>query len=324
MANLLPIWRDFEVATKQDALPYAIYADDEMIFSGVANIAPNATESRIRINNICADYLTTRKPYIDESGLDRNIGCPTFSVKSGNTLLAEVRFSLDWSYDPAHDTHIAVAPIDRVIDPRQVITYSTYDEDEVSVEITFDNGEVLKQTIAIAGFASFSNDFSESFAMTALAVTAGTAIIKPSNYEGVLSVKVGNTTYKVQTTCKRYALYYLNAYGGWDSYVIGSTDTMTDAYSRSEFIRDNERVAYLNEVSRSWSLATGLMTDDEASRMHHLLGSNNVFLLDMESGEIHPVVITDTSCTHKTIKNSGRTFPTYTINVAEAKQRIRR
>ena len=66
------------------------------------------------------------------------------------------------------------------------------------------------------------------------------------------------------------------------------------------------------------------MSDDEASRMHHLLNSPNVYLLDMETDEMMPVVLTNTTTEYKTYKGNGGKLVNYTIEATLAQERIRR
>lgn len=47
------------------------------------------------------------------------------------------------------------------------------------------------------------------------------------------------------------------------------------------------------------------MSDGQAALMHHLLGSVNVMLYDMEDESFTPVVIMDSSCEYKTYKGEG-------------------
>ena len=67
---------------------------------------------------------------------------------------------------------------------------------------------------------------------------------------------------------------------------------------------------------------TGLLNDDEASRMHHLLNSTEVYLYNMNSGEMIPVTLNNTQTEYKTHKGNGAI--TYTIEATLAQDRIRR
>lgn len=330
--GLVPIWKTVSATLEDDGQAYDIYADDQLIYSGVAYYPPGEEEASVRLNDICADYLATRLSSLSASGVVENVTSPTFRVVSNENECLSVQFALDWSYDPSHDVSVAAAPIDGIIDPRQKLLHSAYGVSEVSGVLSFADGSTMDTTFPIARTADFDMAFNGAFARSATATTAGTIIIDPSLYDGLVAVELGAEKYTIQSTCKRYALYYLNSFGGWDSFIIQSSDTKEQSFKRSEYTKianpiipsDRGRTNYLNEVTTRWSLSTGLMTDAESLKMHHLIGSTSVYLLDMESGLLHSVVVTDSSVTHKTAKNSGRSFPTYTINVELSQPHIRR
>lgn len=133
-------------------------------------------------------------------------------------------------------------------------------------------------------------------------------------------------------TCGYGALYYSNAMGGWDSFLIEGTVTKKDTYQRynienkwkADTLEEGSRTL-VNTIDESWALNTHLMTDEEAKVIStHLFGSNNVFYHNFADNTITPVVITDTSVTYKTWRNQKRKRFYYTINIksAQPKQRI--
>ena len=63
---------------------------------------------------------------------------------------------------------------------------------------------------------------------------------------------------------------------------------------------------------------------NDGSKMYHLLESTQVYLHNLETDEIIPVVITDTSCVYKTYSNQGNTRFYYTINVEASNYKIRK
>ena len=143
---------------------------------------------------------------------------------------------------------------------------------------------------------------------------------------------IGNSTFKVVTECAEYALYYVNAYGGWDCLLIeGNTleaDTLT-RYTR-EIVYDNNDIQnrgvqnYVNEITKGFTFQTGLLKDDQGKRMHHLINSTDVYLYDIANGQMIPVNVSVNTCEYKTFKNQGNRFAQYTIQVEVAQNRIRR
>lgn len=139
------------------------------------------------------------------------------------------------------------------------------------------------------------------------------------NYSDVVAVQ--NYVYK--GTNKNYALYYVNAYGGWDSLAIRGNVTQTDKIQSQTYKnKTNGKVKYLNTITPSWQLYTDSMND--GSKMHHLLESTEVYLHNLETDEIIPVVITDSECVYKTYANQGNARFHYTINVEASNYKIRK
>jgi hypothetical protein len=148
-------------------------------------------------------------------------------------------------------------------------------------------------------------------------------------------------TNKVRTTigtgnvgdyCGYGALYYSNALGGWDSFLIEGNIIKKDSYERytieNKWIADTLQPGtrtLVNTIDESWTLNTHLLTDEEAKILaEHLFGSNNVYFHSFADNTITPVVITDTSVDYKNWRNQKRKRFYLTINIksCQPKQRI--
>jgi hypothetical protein len=164
-----------------------------------------------------------------------------------------------------------------------------------------------------------------------VATQAGTLTLT-NIFEKRGNIKVGDIMYHGITSCNTHALYYVNAYGGWDFLLMQGRSTETDSYTRHEHKReyDNRDVMnrgtknYLNEIKKSFVLQTGWLIGNEASRIHHLLGSTEVYMFEIQTQRMIPVTITDNSCKYKTFQNEGGKLVEYEINVKVAKEMIRR
>lgn len=158
------------------------------------------------------------------------------------------------------------------------------------------------------------------------------SVLTPFSELEAIEVQSTGATYRFVDTCARYALYYVNAYGGWDTLVMDGTDMEQDELTRHEATRvyDNNSIQnrgtvnHVNEIQKSWTLHTGYLTDEQSGRMHHLLNSVQVYLYDIESGSFLPVVLTGTSTEYKTYRNQGRRLVSYEIQARLAQDRIRR
>ena len=71
-------------------------------------------------------------------------------------------------------------------------------------------------------------------------------------------------------------------------------------------------------------LHTSWMSDESSLRMHHLMNSIDVYLYDIVTGQMIPVVVDDMECKYKTFKGEGGKMVNYAINVTIAHDRIRR
>ncbi len=131
----------------------------------------------------------------------------------------------------------------------------------------------------------------------------------------------------VSDACPRYVLYYVNAYGGWDWFVIQGKTVESDTINRAEYTRrgrtamqegnvvERGRVVLQNQVTKHLELHTHFLTNDEASRMHHLLESQDVYVHDLETDIVTPAIITTTQAPVKTYKNEGHRLFSYQIDL---------
>lgn len=331
-----PIWKDYYVSlgALNDSEKFRILCDGKVIYTGKAYKKPGANDISVRINEICADYLSLNK---NSSNL------PTFEVQRTIMSITEgevwstidsVQFLNDWSYDYAYDpeTMGLSFPVINRIDPRQWILFTPYNESTITARIKLQNGDSFNVYIPVKTSDDFNADFNKDFCHSVRNSQMETAVFDLSKWDNVESVTLGNNEFKVVNSCHKYALYYLNAYGGWDSLLIEGNHSKRDNLTRHtrETEYDNGNLQnrgihnYVNEISRSLTLHTSWMTDEQSARMHHLLNSTNVYLGDIESGQMIPVVLTDTITEYKTYKGNGGKLVNYAINVTIAQERMRR
>lgn len=133
-------------------------------------------------------------------------------------------------------------------------------------------------------------------------------------------------------SCGDYALYYLNKFGGWDSFLIegnvSKSKTVTH-HSLSKAFNNNtleyENKTYLNEMVTSYVLNTNYLTDEQSINLaDNLLTSIQIYLHDLRNDKILPVNITDTKIDYKTYQNQGKKMVNYQINIKESQTKIRK
>lgn len=342
-----PIWKDYLVDLGTgDSVLYRIKlgVDGDIIYTGRSYKRPGETKNTIKINEICADYLQNVLPsltHAEFSALEFPIEFIIenfISTAPGEDpdweLAGFVTFINDWSYDYNYDpsTMGMAFPINGRMDRRQYLIYTAYDASEVTATMHYKDGTTSFITIPIALTDDFDDSFNEDFARMLRAAGSGSVVLELSNYDGLSSVEINGKTYEVIDPCNRYALYYVNAYGGWDSLLIEGNTKETDQLTRQ--IRsveyDNRNITnrgtenYLNEIEKTLVLNTSWMDDDQSLRMHNLLNSPCVYLYDMELNQMIPVILKNQSTEYKTYKNNSRQLISYSIEMSIAHNRVRR
>ena len=340
MAN--PIWKDYYVSLgSADSIEYRILCNDEVIYSGKAWKRPGHSTNEIRINDICADYLKHEFPGLEQSKFTGSNQPLTFRIQKrvevpqpGWMVVKDVMFDNDWSYD--YDFNPATMglsfPINRKVDSRQWIVHSAYNASSIRADITLKDGTSFFIIIPVEISPSFNADFNSDFAREVRSAQTGTAVFNLSEYGNIKSVKIDKVTYEMVEGCNRYALYYVNAHGGWDSLLIEGNHSEVDNLTRhnreveydNRSIQNRGRQNYVNEISKTLTLHTSWMSDEESSRMHHLLNSTEVYLYDINKDEMIPVVLKNSTTEYKTYRSNGHKLFNYTIEVSYANDRIRR
>lgn len=336
----IPIWKDKIIDLLADHIPFRIYDWDNsmVVYQGVAHARPGETTAKIKVNDICADYLQNVLPGLGDNGFS-SMGLKTLNIQvkpEGYNWMPkeDVTFYNDWSYEYGYDpaTMGMSFPINGRIDSRMPIVWSGLDQSQVRITINYNNGTSSFLIIPVAISADFNSDFNDDFAQDAQSPDSGTAVFYPSEWDDVSEILIGNSTFKVVTDCARYALYYVNAFGGWDCYLIEGNFLETDNLKRytREVEYDNREISnrgihnFVNEITKTITLHTGWLFHDQGERMHHLINSTCVYLYDIPAGQMIPVTIPTTSCEYKTYKNQGNRLVNYTIQVQVAQNRIRR
>ena len=136
------------------------------------------------------------------------------------------------------------------------------------------------------------------------------------------------TIRRFKVTDADYVLYYANAFGGWDSLLCNSSSKKTDNIEslnyrkKSSSMSEFSKIDYQKTITPSWSLNTGIIQNGE--KMYHLLESTKVYLHNLNTNEIIPVVITNSTCDYLNYTNNSKQPVKYTITVEESNQKTRK
>ena len=161
------------------------------------------------------------------------------------------------------------------------------------------------------------NYFSPNSGVTTLEARASYYSGNTVVFDGVVAYDTG--------CCGDWALYYVNARGGWDSFLIEGKVKRTDAVTHFEYSNANDtRKQYMSEVEPAYEMHTGWLTDSQSEILaHNLIPSVKVYAHNLNENKLFPVVITDTSVEWKTFKNEKK-LVSYTINVVAGDKETRR
>lgn len=241
----------------------------------------------------------------------------------------------DWSYSSSSRVVLS-DPITNLLDYRQFLMYTIKaGTPDVSTSITVSLEGTQIDSFTISGYTyynyiknlsglSYSGEFSYAYSYDFF---VDQNIIIPGTYN---TLTIGPSKYVVTNTCYKYCLYYQNQYGGWDSLLFRGREIQKDNLSRLSYKKnyvaqstDFNKVDYLTTISESWELNTSYLDDSESSKMINLLGSNRIYLHDLNSGKITPVNVTNSVCEHKTYKNQGRKMASYIVEVYASQPKYR-
>lgn len=338
---LIPIWRDYfqnlsPAASSPAYIDFKIQLTDtsEIIYTGRAFRINNGVVT-IRINDIIADWLANVLPYGSYASITHPVKFDVYAyvnnawVKKNTTPL---QFINDWSYDSHYDVGDdgLCFPINGRVRNDQPLVYTGNEGTTVEVELTTPGGVVssvdepfeIDADVPIGNTSDLYHEFNSAGVGTLVKIFDNVARVE-FEYGAV---------FNIIDSCAKYALYYVNAYGGWDTFLVEgniqeydtiSRFTKEQSYSNTN-VEDRWKSNFANELTKSFVMHTGWLTDEQSSRMHHLLESTNVYLYDFSKLEFQPILITNSTCEYKTSKSIGNRLVDYEITCDLAKYRVRR
>lgn len=282
----------YTTQTGSDYIEYTLtltdYNDNVIgTYEGRAYSKPDGTVN-VYVNDIVANYLTSveKFPFENNINIVKNYRIKaTITTNFGDEQTFV--FMNSWVREPSKVPSDSISvrtwwrynlstPIDDKFDPRQYLTFS-WNEFALGDYYKIGNGSLIPITPTTYPMTVFFSKIT-----TDKPVTFG-------------SVNGGSFTYK--PVCGDYALYYVNAYGGWDSLLVKAKQTdEIKSYDYSK-TRDFEKGRYLNVITPTWNVTTYYGVN--GNRMFHLLESTCVYLHNLETNEMTKVVIEDSKCEYK-------------------------
>lgn len=318
-----PIWKDYYVDLgNRESATYGIFLvtedNEQLLYQGIAHRRPDEKNLMVKVNDICANVLSI---YLTTKNLGFNV------VEQGEFIISlwedgrwsikeSVQFYADYSYDNLFSIYNKGLsdPINCRVSPHTPIPFSQVASEHVEVR----GAMIGNYNPPIEGMGGY-------YMIDISSLKDGDEV---SLYEVGLEQSI---SYNVVDCNARYALYYVNAYGGVDMLLIEGNHSERDALTRHTMQTEYDnrassnrgKVNIANEITKSLTLHTSWLTDDESMRMHHLLNSTQVLLYDLQTKEEIPVILTNTTTEYKTFKGGGK-LVNYAIELSLANDRIRR
>ena len=360
MANYIPLWKDVTMGVLSgDFSIYKVGSDgsETLIYSGYATEFPGSSgpvsRASVKLNSILADNMAI--PDLPDLGsasfrsrFVQGEFLTTFSGYDGSTQRFLNTFIYDWSYDYGYSYEtewrgISI-PINGHLDRNQYLIFSEVDIKRMTIDVIGRDGSNESEDL-VYQYQDFNIDFNVDFTTSGAAEDvdplSGFVILDLREYPDAEWITVNMVSgsggskevrYRILDGCHRYVLYYTNAYGGWDTFLLegmcSENDLLTRHTSRQVYSNRTARSRgvfnFCNEIVKQWTLRTGWLSDDASSKMHHLLNSTSVYLYDLETRQMVPVILTDTETEYKTYRNSGHRLVSYEIVAQLAQTRDRR
>lgn len=332
-SDIAPIWKDYIWAeeTLDDFIEYHLDDVGTTIYAGKAYKYPDADRVEFLLNSVTENYLSNGISFpttLSTSVMPNYLKDFTLVTSTGNEK--PIIFFNDWSYKDTDLTsgYFLSDPITGLIDPRQYVMTSWLLPTGEGLVSRFYYKDGI-QTATDVTLKSGINGYTFVENITNLQLGCGDYIVIAFVVSGTISQK--QIKYTIDNTGKDYVLYYVNAAGGWDSLLIEGNVKKTDEFESESYIKrvlrpstEFARNKYLNTITSSWTLYTGYLNDEQASKMYNLLESTQVYLHNLKDNTITPVLITDTSCEYKTYTNQGKNKFYYTINVESSQDNYRK
>lgn len=289
---MIPIWQDtfYYVPASASPFTYSLEISGTTIFNGKAWVAPDEAQIRINVNRVVQDYLSMDFPASPTTGItayDHEDAVKTVSIlDENNNTLSSWTFVFDWSYDT----------------------------------LSFDNNGLAVLSDPVNGHSTIGMWHYKTFASETSGVVYTQKSLSPAGlgYDN--------------NYCGEYALYYCNRNGGWDSLLIEGDVRREDDFDRHSIstvynnnsIMDWGKRNYNNQISPTWEVNTGWLTDSQSLNLaRNLLSSNSVYFHDLDKGKVIPVILTDAKAIYKTHRNQKRMVNhTISITASQSEQII--
>jgi len=331
----IPVWQDYDKTMNANPKDYVVKSGGNTIYTGRAYALPGETYPKVRVNEIAAPLLGNAFPlgsdYTAETSnfyaADLLATLKLYNADGVTQFGDDMVFAYDWS---GEGTVGDVIGMEATTGHRPIVAKAF--QSMPLILTLFNNAPVAADNDDIVARTGNYEDSPFSYSVAGNYVLADDWWPEDALANGDTWISWGPLRFELIPVCSvRYVLYYVNAHGCWDSLPLEGKCREAVDYDRKTLKRvyDNSNplargtVNYLNEQTRRWTLRTGWVDALGASRMHHLIGSPSVYLMDAQERRTWPVVVTDTSVEERQYEDELAPI-VYTINVQSAREGERR
>lgn len=275
-----------------------ISTDDNILYTG--NLV-----DRVNLNQFSPSLFDDKKTIFNNSYT--NLGLTQSLYYDVNGTVGNVWITYDYSYDTENHQNITEIkqPID-YFDPRQYVFESIWHCNDNVTKVYLNDREYTnirlweKYNIVLNGNTSYN--------YVQLKTMLGRTLVE------------GKKFYNKCTNAK-YAVYYMNTYGGWNWMLFEGNkqiEKQTNKFS-STLNLTNETVPYKVDTNTSYDLTSLFLTDEGSEKLQDLYKSQMVYLHILGTDKIFKVNVDTKNYTIKSFINQGRKFFTQNITLTEAK-----
>jgi len=325
--NPTPLWAGSPqtLLSAAGAVSYTVRTGDDnaVIYSGRAVSRPGANSVTVDIADIAADYCRQEMPAF-QADLDHDspeallvkFNRPFLIQSTSPAVSRTVNFCADWSYrNDAPRLRFLSDPVLAVIPGGGVAIVS-----DLCVPATSAALKAGATTLATIPGLTASSPYNLLFPVAMLDATSVT-----------VTCGTRSQTFSVDA-CLKNALYYVNAFGGWDCLPLANIVKGQDIFTRASVALDfvpssvdpRSRRDFFVSSERTFQVQTPWLTDAQSARFSlHVPGT--VLASFFHNGAFWPVTIDDTQiAADLTASSNGRVPVRHTLTLRLAQYRFRK
>ena len=284
----------------------------EVVYRGNAVFTEEGGNPEINITEIVRDYVEDNiNIYADAaSKQEQNLTKVMLNTyEAEQNLVATLYYYYDYSFVKDYK-FTRNMPILNYFDTRQDIFLSFLNlSDETQAVTVSDSGNIIYIELDKPGLFHYKNKYLDG--------------------NVTINTPYTTTTLTSKNTCAKYAIYYLNPLGGWDQLLIEGKVVKTIKFENKTLkinfdnnTNEFQNKHYLKNLTTSYKLTTGYLTDEQAKLMPNLIETTKAYLCELDTNRYIPVLINNNSIDIKTYRNQGRKLFTYTIDAQESQNKF--